>query len=59
MNLEAFTVEYLPKLQILIFEFEIWCDWLKLGILFKFSKFSKDRTSLLSRNSKFYNTRQC
>ena len=38
MNLEAFTDEYSPKLQILFFEFEIWYDWLKLAILFKNSK---------------------
>ena len=34
MNVEAFTVEYSPKLQILFFEFEIWYDWLELDILF-------------------------
>ena len=34
MNLEAFTVEYSPKLQILFLKFEIWYDWLKLDILF-------------------------
>ena len=34
MNLEAFIVEYSPKLQNLFLEFEIWCDWLKLDILF-------------------------
>ena len=34
MNLEAFTIEYSPKLQILFFEFDIWYDWLKLDILF-------------------------
>ena len=38
MNLEAFTFEYSPELQILFFEFEIWYDWLKLDILFKNSK---------------------
>ena len=38
MNLEAFTIEYSPKLQILFFEFEIWYDCLKLDILFKNSK---------------------
>ena len=34
MNLEAFIIEYSPKLQILFLEFEIWYDWLKLDILF-------------------------
>ena len=41
MNLEAFTVGYSPKLQILFFKFEIWYDWLKLAILFKNSKNQK------------------
>ena len=37
MSLEAFTVEYSPKLQVLFFYFEIRYDWLELGILkFKF-----------------------
>ena len=34
MNLEAFIVEYSPKLQNSFLELEIWCDWLKLDILF-------------------------
>ena len=34
MNLEAFTVEYSPKLQILFLDFEISHDWLNLDILF-------------------------
>jgi len=34
MNLEAFIVEYSPKLQILFLKFEFWYDWLKLDILF-------------------------
>jgi len=39
MNLEAFIVEYSPKLQIVFFRFEIWYDWLKLEILFENSNF--------------------
>ena len=34
MNLLAFIIEYLPKFQILFFEFEIWYDWLDLEIIF-------------------------
>ena len=35
MNLEASTVEYSPKLQIVFFEFGIWYDWLKIDIIFE------------------------
>ena len=34
MNLEAFIVEYSPKLKILFLDIEISHDWLKLLILF-------------------------
>jgi len=30
MNLEAFTIEYSPKLQILFVKVEIWYDWLDI-----------------------------
>ena len=38
MNLEAFIVEYSPKLQTLFLEYESWYDWLELEILHSNSK---------------------